>query len=49
MAPTSYNDFKDMVERRIQDGSNAEFAAADEGGKLPEKKRPAIYKSKVER
>ena len=27
----------------------AEFAAADKGGKLPEKKRPSIYKSKVER
>ena len=27
----------------------AEFAAADEGGKLPEKKKAPIYKTKVER
>lgn len=26
-----------------------EFAAADKGGKLPEKKRPAIYKHEVEK
>lgn len=29
MPPTSYNDFKDAVEQRLQDASNAEFTAAD--------------------